>query len=232
MFFVRLAALTIAVSHQYEYLKDICTDYIVSEGKADFSVSATPEEIAAEGAGVEGFESGYLESLAIYRKMAEVLPDYDGFLMHGVLTEVDNCGIAFLAKSGVGKTTHVGLWKNLLADKLTVINGDKPLVRLDNGTFKAYGTPWAGKENLHINRETVLKKICFIERAEENSCQKLTPHEGLLRLLPQIYRSGDAAHRLKTLDLATKLSEQVSFYVMACNTDPSAAEVAYKGMML
>ena len=103
-------------------------------------------------------DNGYLESLAIYRKIAEKVIEYNGFLLHGVVVEVNKCGIAFLARSGVGKSTHVMLWKELLKNKLTIINGDKPLVRIIDGKIFAYGTAWAGKEKLHKNTKTELRK--------------------------------------------------------------------------
>lgn len=231
MFLIRLAELTVAIDHQYDYIQSMCKDYVVQTGAVDFSVSVTEQDILAEG-NVAEFFPGYLESLAIYRKIAERLPDYDGFLMHGVLLEIEGTGITFLAKSGVGKTTHAKLWQEFLGGKAAIINGDKPLVRLENGQVMAFGTPWAGKENLQINRSTALNKICFIERAETNICRRIGPAEGLMRLIPQVYRSKSEAGRHKTLDLLSNLAGQASFYVMECNTDISAALVAYEGMML
>ncbi|MBR2973398.1 MAG: hypothetical protein IKC41_04195, partial [Clostridia bacterium] len=112
MFVVCLAELNIAIENKYDYIKEMCRDYI-TENKADFCVSASDEEINAESKGT-CFDKGYLESLAIYRKIAEKITQYNGFLLHGVAFEAKNCGIAFLAKSGVGKTTHAKLWKEML----------------------------------------------------------------------------------------------------------------------
>ena len=147
MFVVRLAELNIEIKNKYDYIKDMCHDYITA-GKADFCVSASDEEISAEGKGTS-FDKGYLESLAIYRKIAEKIIEYNGFLLHGVAFEANKCGIAFLAKSGVGKSTHARLWKELLKNKMTIINGDKPLVRIIDEKIFAYGSAWAGKEKIH-----------------------------------------------------------------------------------
>ena len=38
--------------------------------------------------------------------------------------------VAFVGKSGVGKTTHSLLLANYLKDRFTWINGDKPLIRI------------------------------------------------------------------------------------------------------
>lgn len=90
----------------------MCVDYI-TDNAPDFTLSASDNEIKEEDKGTS-FDSGYLESLTIYRKIAERILKYNGFLMHGTAIDVGGCGIAFLAKSGVGKSTHTGLWKELL----------------------------------------------------------------------------------------------------------------------
>ena len=60
-----------------------------------------------------------LQILNIYSSgTAKKIIEYNGFLLHGVVAEVNNCGIVFLARSGVGKSTHASLWKELLKDKI------------------------------------------------------------------------------------------------------------------
>lgn len=153
---VCLAELNIFIENKYEYTAELCRDYICT-ASCDFSVSVSDFEIEGEDCG-KGADCGYLESLAIYRKIAEALPKYNGFLMHGALIEAEGCGIAFLAKSGIGKSTHARLWRELLGDKMKFINGDKPIIRVINEKVFAYGTPWAGKENLQCNAKTELKR--------------------------------------------------------------------------
>ena len=107
--------------------------------------------------------------------------------MHGVVIDACDCGIAFLARSGVGKSTHTRLWQELLVDKMIIVNGDKPLVRIIGNKIFAYGTPWAGKENIHINTKTELKKVCFIERSEKNECVRMEKDIVFEKLIKQIY---------------------------------------------
>lgn len=230
MFQIRLADLGIEVVHQYDYIKNLCQDYLWAEEPIEFCVSSTEEDIEAENDG-NGLDRGYLESLAVYRKIAERLPFWNRFLMHGVVIDVGGTGVAFLAKSGTGKTTHAWLWKNFLGHKVTFVNGDKPLVYVNGDRALAYGTPWAGKENLHSNISTPLKNICFIERDAHNQCIPLPAPEGLIRLLPQIYRPDSEEMRKRTFELAASLAENVSFYALKCNMDISAAQVAYEDIM-
>jgi hypothetical protein len=111
---------------------------------------------------------------------------------------------------------------------MTIINGDKPLVRIMDGKIFAYGTAWAGKENLHTNKKTELRKICFIERAAVNECICLEKNAVLKKLLPQIYRPESTELFLKTLEFVHEVIENAEFYLIKCNTDMSAAKIAYE----
>ena len=69
MFAVRLAELNIGIENKYDYIRKMCVDYITDK-PVDFTVSVSDNEIMAEDNGT-GFSGGYLESLAVYRKIAE-----------------------------------------------------------------------------------------------------------------------------------------------------------------
>lgn len=226
MFYIKIADLNILIKNKYEYVELMCRDYVVPTVSApELVIEATDDEIAAEQ--TASYPLGYLESLAIYRKIAVKIFEYDGFLMHGVIIETDNTGIGFFAKSGVGKSTHASLWKELLRDKLTVINGDKPLVRFSDGQAFAYGTPWAGKEGEQTNKCTPLKKICFIERSEKNECIKMSASEALTKLFSYIY-TDNGKYIAKALNMVDMLLKTAEFYVIRCNMDISAAKTAYE----
>lgn len=231
MFKICMAQLNILIDNKYSYIENMCTDYITDAVETDFAVSVTDAEIMAEDDGT-GFDAGYLESLAIYRKIAEEIISYDGFLMHGVVIDVCSKGVMFTAKSGVGKTTHTRLWQQLLNEKMTVVNGDKPLIRIIDEKIFAYGSPWAGKEGMHKNMRAKLGKVCFLERSEVNKCYLIEKDTVLEKLLPQIYVPKDALKYLKTLDLLSRFIDKVEFYKTECNMDLSAAEIAYKEMIL
>ena len=111
--------------------------------------------------------------------------------------------------------------------RVTVVNGDKPLIRKTEEGFFAYGTPWSGKEGIHTNTRTPLKKICFIERAEENECIRLED-DPFKRLLVQTYKPSDVSALLSTVELLGDLKNKAEFYVIRCNKEPISAEIAYE----
>lgn len=226
---VRMADLNIRIENKHAYIPQLCRKYIVESGEADFSVSASEEDILAE-TGAEK-APGYAESLAVYRKIAEEMPKFSGFLMHGAVIETDGCGIAFLAKSGEGKSTHVGLWQKLLGDRVQVIQGDKPLVRVLDGAAYAYGTPWAGKERLEENRRTKLRAVCFLSRGAENSIVPCPKAEALWSLMPQIYMPKGGEAFARALEHIETFISSTSFYYLKCNMEIEAAELVYKTIL-
>lgn len=227
MFKIHIAQLNILIINKYNYIKDMCQKYLTDDEKTDFTVSVTVDEIMNEDNGA-GYDPSYLESLAIYRRIAEKIIDFDGFLMHGVAINVHSKGVIFTAKSGVGKTTHTRLWQKLLGDEMTVINGDKPLIRIIDSKAYAYGTPWAGKEGMHTNSYVQVDTVCFLERFEKNECYLLNKSSVLDKLFSQIYLPGSTKEYLKTIDLLSQFINSVNFYKIKCNMDLSAAKKAYE----
>lgn len=234
MFNVKLAEKIIRIENKYNFIENMCRDYIVESKDFDLAVSLTDEEIRREAENdAEGmqFSDAYLESLGVYRRIAEWLPQHDGFLMHGVLFEAEGKGILLCARSGVGKSTHMALWKQLLGEKCRVINGDKPLIRIVDGKVYGYGTPWCGKEGININDKVLLTDVCFIERNETNITEKFADKDMISRLFKQIYLpKADPLQKLKVLDLAGKLIENANFWKILCNKDIEAAQVAYEAL--
>ncbi|MBO4940856.1 MAG: hypothetical protein J6D15_01420 [Clostridia bacterium] len=225
MFNIKLADICIGIDNKYLYLEKMCSNYITSDTEREFVVSVTDEEIMAEKTDID-FPPAYLESLAVYRKIAEKMADYDGLLMHGVVLEAENSGVALLAKSGVGKSTHARFWLEFLGNRAEIINGDKPIVRIKAGIPFAYGTPWAGKEGIEKNKGVPLKKICFIKRGNENSCVALEKNKVLTPLLNQIHFP-DNKFLGRILGTVEKVVESAEFFEIHCINDISAAEAAY-----
>lgn len=224
-----IADLVIEIKNKYNYLAAQCAQYKCSEdAPADISVQVTAEEINRERLRSEyDFSDGYLESICAYRALCFALPRYNAMLLHASTISVKNKGVAFLARSGVGKTTHTFLWRKLLGDSLTVINGDKPILRFFDGAPYVYGTPWAGKEKLQTNARAELTDLCFIERSKTNYVEKLTADGCLDRIMSQVLLPSDAQSLTKTLELTDMLLNRCNLWLIHCNTDSDAAKTAY-----
>ena len=236
----RFAGLDVRIESVFDAVHRLCQEYR-SDGVPRFSVRTAEGDIALErdkaaaadlkaGREVVPWPDDYLETLAIYRKIAERLPDYDALLIHGSCICVDGDGYLFAAKSGTGKSTHARLWRELLGGRAAMVNDDKPMLRMTGNVAVAYGTPWDGKHHLSGNIAAPLKAICFLEQSPENHIREIAPSEALPALLGQVYRPADAAAMARTLNLVDRLAGCVKLYRLGCNMNIEAAQLAYETM--
>ncbi|MBQ8137094.1 MAG: hypothetical protein IJ174_06640 [Clostridia bacterium] len=235
----RLADHSVSVESHERAVHEMCQGYR-SEGAPDFEVCIQPEDIGFErrradaernGRKTDGtaYSDAYLETLAVYRKISEKMPEYDTFLFHGSAIAVDGAAYIFTARSGTGKSTHARLWREMLGDGAVMVNDDKPLIKVHpDGAATVYGTPWDGKHRLSSNIAVTVQAICILERAAENHIREIAKPEALPMLLQQAYRPRDPAALEKTLTLIDRLN--VKLFRLGCNRQHEAAEVSYNAM--
>lgn len=154
---------------------------------------------------------------------------HDGILMHASCVERDGKAYLFSAKSGTGKSTHTGIWMRHFGD-CRMINDDKPAVRRMNGTFYACGTPFSGKDDASENIQVPIRAIVFIERAKENSIEKISAQRAIPLFLSQTLRPPQKEIMQKMLDILGALLEAVPVFLLKCNMENEAAEVSYQGI--
>ncbi len=225
----QIAGLTVDFQNQYSHLEMLCKDYLCQDNSLpEITIRVSQEEIEKENTLSQGqFPPGYLESICAYRRFCLEMLKFDGMFFHSAVIQVNGKGIAFSAVSGTGKTTHLRLWQEMLGEELTIVNGDKPIVRYEDGIPYAYGTPWAGKENLHTNTKTPLTDICFLERSAHNFVEPLQPGDCIAPFMQQIVRPNTPFAAMKTLELADKLLKDCRLWRLGCNMEIDAAQTAY-----
>ena len=234
MITIRIAELNIGLDNRYEYTEKFVREY-VTELPPDFVVSATEQEIDEEREVLEGqnLPRGYVESIVLYRKIAEVLPRYDAVVFHGSVLEMDGKSYIFTARSGVGKTTHSRLWLDEFGDKVRILNGDKPILRLIDGKVYACGTPWRGQEYYGVNAISPLAGVAFLSRGEVNKAKQIEVHNAVMRFVSQMYLDRtNTSNLLATIQLADKILSSVRLIDLECNMDREAAIVAYRAFTL
>ncbi len=232
MFFLKIADRVFAVKNKFEYVKKLCEGYSVSEELAvnATAVEVTKEEILKEDTEQIKYPPAYLESLAIYRKICALLAKENTFLFHCSAIAFDGAGVLFTAPSGTGKSTHTRLWREGFGERVTVINDDKPLLKVKDDGIYVYGTPWCGKHGIETNTSVKVKAVVVIERAVENSLEKLSFNEGYQVLFAQTHRPSEPAGAVAALRFINLFAESVSMYKMKCNISVEAAQVAQKGI--
>lgn len=179
------------------------------------------------------------EVTALCREVAEKLPAHGCVLMHGASIKISEEGYLFCGPSGVGKSTHIALWKKYLGDRVGIINGDKTVVRIEGEEGcpadypelpMAFGSPWAGKEGWQDNTCAPLRGICFLEQASMNEAIKLCGEDALDRLLRQVYIPRGSAAAAKTLELIDSLIESCECQLLRCTISQDAVRQSYEAL--
>ena len=201
-----------------------------TQSDIDFEREKSAREDIKEGIPIRRFSDAYLETLAVYRKIADCLLSCDTLLFHGSVIAVDGEGYLFTAKSGTGKSTHTRLWREYFGERAIMVNDDKPLLHITDSGVTAYGTPWDGKHRLSTNIAVPLKGICILTRDTTNHIEPAELHAVYPLIVQQTNRSLSADGMKQTLSLIDRMLKVVPVYRLGCNMDIEAARVAYEGM--
>ena len=237
-FSIKIANLYIKIVCNYETSKRYCEDYIVSNAEnCDFEVKIDKSDLAYT---LELLNKGnhrdeekqdeYLEIISIHGKIAIKLPEFGKFIIHGAAISYKDKGYLFLAPSGTGKTTHINLWKSNL-DGVEIINGDKPIISLENDKTYVYGTPWSGSERFNTNKRVKLQSIILLKRGGKDEIVEIDKQEVLKELLDKIYYPDSVKERTKTLELINEAFKNVKSYELKCTMNKSAFTEAYKALV-
>lgn len=239
-FTISLAGYPIRVEALFDSTKRFCFDYLcedpalvsvcVTQNDIDAEREKSARELQFEGLPSSTFSEAYLETLALYRKITAALLDRDVLLFHGSVLAYEGKAYLFTAPSGTGKTTHSRLWLSQIPG-CYVLNGDKPLLRMESDRVLACGTPWQGKEKLGCNEILPLSAICVIARDTENQIEPLSFHDALPTLIGQCNRPRQPQALQKTLGLVSRLGTLTKLYRLGCNMEPEAALVSFRAMV-
>lgn len=150
-------------------------------------------------------------------------------LLHASVVKIDNEAVAFLGKSGTGKSTHSELWCRYI-DNAILLNDDNPAIRImGDGSTWIYGTPWSGKTPCYKQKKARLVGLVRLEQADSNYWNYSKPKRSLLWLLPSFsairWNNVLFEHMLNSLELIIK---DVNVGKLGCKPDEEAVRISYK----
>lgn len=159
--------------------------------------------------------------------LEKTLLPFGALMLHCALIEQDGRGIAFSAPSQTGKSTQANLWIRHKGAKL--LNGDRAILRSEQGRIFAYGSPYAGSSELFLDARVELKAIVMLEQAEQNTIRPIPQEEGLGLFLtqsslpvwePVLFEKG-----METLEA---IITGVPMYLLSCLPDEGAVACMYE----
>lgn len=237
----RFAGITVEIHSLHGQIHRMCEEYRITDAPVDITIRVSQADVdearklfervaKAEGRNPGNPSDSFVETIAVHGQIAEALPAYGSVLMHGSCLAVDGAAYLFCAPSGTGKSTHARLWREMLGDRVLMVNDDKPLIRVADGRVLACGTPWNGKHHLSANVSIPLRAICLLERGERNEIERLSYTEGYHVLMRHLYRPFSATALARSLGLFNEVLSNVELWRLRCTMDAEAARVSYEAL--
>ena len=149
-------------------------------------------------------------------------------LVHASCIKQGEWGYPFTAKSGTGKSTHTGLWMQVI-EGCELLNDDNPVVRIIDGQPYIYGSPWSGKTPCYRNIRARLGAMTRIERSLHNECERLGTAQAFASILPACSSmQWDPEVHSNLCDIISRIIETTPCYTMHCLPNEEAARVCHQ----
>lgn len=111
-----------------------------------------------------------------------ILAPRGGCIVHAAGLAVGGRGVAFVGRSGAGKTTLMRSIDNR-PDHIR-LSDDRVILQLGEAGARVYGTPWAGEGMVAANAGAELAAVVFLLHGTENALDPITATEAAEQLLP------------------------------------------------
>ncbi len=228
----KLFDLYYSIKFNYPFAEKMLKPYLTSDDVIPCEcIKITKSEIDHETVHDTAHDEAYHEFVCIFRHITNSIIKYDGLFVHSAVISMDNEGYMFSGRSGVGKSTHINEWvKHFGKDRVSIINGDKPIIRFFDDGIYAYGNPWHGVEGWSTNSKVKLKSVCFLKQSGENRIRELKSPEILKDLINQTVVPANLNDKLKYFELLDKFIKALDFYELECDVSSNAVMTAYSKM--
>lgn len=155
---------------------------------------------------------------------------YDGLLLHSSCIVLEGKAYLFSGPCGIGKSTHTSLLEKYYGG--IVINDDKPALRLLDGQWIAFGTPWSGSGHRNVNASAPVGGICFLtEDRSQNEIRSVNGFRAVAGVLQQTTHFLLEKRMEKLLELTDKLVQAVPFYEMDSLANEDSARLIVETMV-
>ena len=131
----------------------------------------------------------------------------------------------FSGHSGMGKSTHTGLWHQLLGTPF--LNGDLNLLGIHENRIMVYGIPWCGTSGIYTTRNYELGGIVLLGRdPARDYLEELSPSDQILRVMQRMISPAWKESQLtKNLFFAEEIADRVPILHLFCTKNQSAVKV-------
>lgn len=228
-----IADFIVEIKPKFDNLKNLCEPFLyIGERSADFSV--VPSESYLESLKnrmVEGSTIDKAEEFATASIFNHEIIHRGAMLVHSSALVFDGKAYLFSAESGVGKSTHTKMWLKKFCEKVHILNDDKPVVKIKLGIPLCCGTPFDGGSGIANNETVPVGAVVFIERSDSNFVTIPDTKEIVQRLYRSTVKYVNKSDGMYLLSNFDNLVQHTKFFVLHCNTNESAVDVAYNNII-
>ena len=168
-------------------------------------------------------EKAILNALGVENLVAQA----GGFILHASYIVYNGMGILFTAPSGTGKSTQAELWHKFRDAQ--IVNGDRAVVRLTDGSASVWGFPFCGSSSYCHNVTAPLAAIVYLSQAPQTTIQKLRGYQAFRYVWEGVnVHHWDPENVALVSKTTEQLLQQVPVYHLACTPDESAVSALEK----
>lgn len=155
--------------------------------------------------------------------LESILLQENRLCLHAACVKTHLGGILFSGKSGIGKSTQADLWCRHRDAKL--INGDRPILSKAEEGWLAWGSPYAGSSQCHINENTSVSAIVMLRQEPQCSLRRLSQPEAFRAIWSGLtMNSWNEKLVERAADLTMELVHRVPVFEFGCTPKPQAVD--------
>ncbi len=144
-----------------------------------------------------------------------------GIFLHASFVSAKGGAVLFTGKKQIGKSTQAALWEKYRGAE--TVNGDRALLRKENGVWRAWGSPYCGTSGICKSADLPVRAVVLLSQAKCSSADIASGREALAALLDGCsYDTGDKRQTERLLDICGEIIASVPFYKLSCLPDESA----------
>lgn len=148
-------------------------------------------------------------------------------IFHAACVETAHGGILFTGPAGAGKSTQAELW--IKHRDAFLINGDRPILSVDDSGWKAWGSPYAGSSRCYVNKHCAVKVIVRVAQDSENRIIRLKGSRAFSTVFSGVTVNDWSREDVNMAsELVIQLINTVPVYEMHCTNTEEAVEVLEK----
>ena len=151
-------------------------------------------------------------------------------LLHASVTRYKGRGNLFFGVSGTGKSTHSRLWHEYVPG-CDLMNDDNPIIRIEDGEFLVYGSPWSGKTVCYRNVVAPVNALVRLEQYPENRIERLHSLQAYASIIAAV-STIRWNHDVMSLLIPTieRVAMTVPCFQLKCRPDEEAVRVCKKAI--